>query len=83
VYQARTGNWFAIGSNTGFFNVVLGFGGAGFTPVPGDYDGDGETDPAVYQASTGNWFVVGSTDGFFVPALGFGGSGFTPVPAAQ
>jgi len=47
--------------------------------VPGDYDGDGETDAAVYQSSTGNWFVKGSSVGFFTPALNFGGSGFVPV----
>ncbi len=47
--------------------------------MPGDYDGDGQTDVAVYQTSTGNWFVVGSTQGFFSPALDFGESGFVPV----
>ncbi len=80
VYQQTTGNWFAVGSGIGFFNVALGFGGSGFTPVAGDYDGDGITDAAVYQASTGNWFAVGSSTGFFNVALGFGGAGFTPVP---
>ena len=80
VYQQATGNWFAVGSSTGFFNVALGFGGSGFTPVAGDYDGDGITDAAVYQQSTGNWFAVGSSSGFFNVALGFGGPGFTPVP---
>ena len=58
---------------------MLSFGGAGFTPVAGDYDGDGKTDAAVYQQNTGNWFVLGSTTGFFSPALNFGGSGFVPV----
>jgi subtilisin-like proprotein convertase family protein len=81
VYQAATGNWFAVGSsNSAFFPIALNFGGAGFTPVAGDYDGDGVTDAAVFQASTGNWFVIGSTQGFFVAALNFGGAGFTPVP---
>jgi len=57
----------------------LAFGGAGFIPVPGDYDGGGVTDAAVYEEATGNWFVVGSTSGFFTPALSFRGPGFVPV----
>jgi hypothetical protein len=75
-----SGNWFIVGTSTGFFTPALNFGGSGFIPVPGDYDGDGETDAAVYQTSTGNWFVVGKTFGFFTPALNFGGPGFLPVP---
>ena len=39
--------------------------------VPGDFDGDGATDPAVYRTATG---------GFFSPALNFGGVGYIPVP---
>jgi hypothetical protein len=79
VYQSN-GNWHVVGSGVGFFNAALGFGGAGFTAVAGDYDENGITDPAVYQASTRNWFVIGSTQGFVNAALNFGGPGFTPVP---
>ena len=49
VYQEATGNWYVVGSSSGFFSPALNFGGPGFTPVAGDYDGDGVTDPAVYQ----------------------------------
>jgi len=80
VYETATGNWFVVGSTSGFFTPALNFGGPGFTPVAADYDGDGITDAAVYESATGNWFVVGSTSGFFAPALNFGGSGFTLVP---
>ena len=33
-------------------------------PVPGDYDGDGKTDPAFYSPATGNWRVLESSSGF-------------------
>ena len=32
------------------------------TPVPADYDGDGQTDPALYFAETGEWWIWGSLD---------------------
>jgi glucose/arabinose dehydrogenase len=79
VYGEGTGNWFVVGTSTGFFTPALNFGGSGFIPVAGDYDGDGETDAAVYQTSTGNWFVAGTSVRFFTPALNFGGSNFVPV----
>jgi VCBS repeat protein len=78
VYQTSTGNWFALGSEIGFFTPALNFGGSGFIPVVGDYDGDGQQDAAVYQTSTGNWFILQSSAGFrIVPS--FGGPGFDPV----
>jgi hypothetical protein len=40
-----------VRSTTGF-GQHLAFGGPGFLPVPGDYDGDGETDTAIYEQST-------------------------------
>ena len=36
------------------------WGGPGYVPVPGDYDGDRKTDPAIYQPSTGWWFILKS-----------------------
>ena len=80
VYDTSAGNWFAVGSESGFFTPAVSFGGPGYLPLPGDYDGDGTIDVAVYETSTGNWFVDGSYAGFFTPALSFGGSGHIPVP---
>jgi hypothetical protein len=57
----------------------VGWGGAGFTPVPGDYDGDGKTDVAIYEAGTGMWWIVPSL-GASAYGVGWGGAGFTPVP---
>ncbi len=78
VYQTSTGNWFYVGSTSGF-GQHLAFGGPGYIPVPGDYDGDGKTDTAVYDTTTGNWFISLSSGGF-ISHPSFGGPGFIPVP---
>lgn len=77
VYDESTGDWFFVGSTSGF-GLQLNFGGVGFIPVPGDYDRDGVTDPAVYEEGTGNWFIVQSTEGFRIHPS-FGGAGFIPM----
>ncbi len=58
--------------------TTTGFGGTGYTPVPADYDADGQTDIAVYHQASGLWFIRQSTTGNTV-TLGFGGSGYVPV----
>jgi hypothetical protein len=57
------------------------WGGAGDTPVIGDFDGDGKTDIAVYRGSTGQWFIVGSSSGLWTPTWGAPSLGDVPVPA--
>ena len=54
VYEEGTGNWFFVGTTSGF-DQHLNFGGTNFVPVPGDYDGDGKTDTAVYDTTNGNY----------------------------
>jgi hypothetical protein len=33
LYEESTGNWFVVGSSSGFFTPALNFGGLGFLPV--------------------------------------------------
>jgi hypothetical protein len=42
--------------------------------VPGDYDGDGDTEYGVFRPSNGIWFVEGG------PTVAWGTSGDIPVP---
>jgi hypothetical protein len=50
------------------------------TPVPGDFDGDGKTDPTVYRPATGTWFILkSSSDHTTWSAYGWGMPGDVPV----
>jgi hypothetical protein len=34
------------------------WGGARYTPVKGDFDGDGRADLAFYESNTGYWYIL-------------------------
>ena len=57
--------------------------GPSIVPVPADYDGDGDTDPAYYAQSDGSWWIsgrVGSTT-FGIPPVHTGALDWdVPVP---
>ncbi|MBI3987598.1 MAG: VCBS repeat-containing protein [Lentisphaerae bacterium] len=58
---------------------VIAWGGPGFTPVVGDYDGDGADDLALYYQNTGGWYIQ-SADGYVIAwATTWGGSGYSPM----
>lgn len=55
------------------------FGAFGYMALPGDYDGDGRTDPAVCRKATGEWWVMPSGSGYGLASVQFGGDGYDPV----
>jgi hypothetical protein len=58
VWRPSTGQYFIHGLNG---NRTVTFA-PGDIPVPGDWDGIGQTEPAVYRPSTGQWLVEGPSD---------------------
>lgn len=63
------------------FPYTFTWGAPGDVPVPGDYDGDGKTDPAIFRPTTGDWFILKSstTYGSFIH-VHLGQLGDVPVP---
>ena len=47
---------------------------------PGDFDGDGKTNPAVFRPSTAEWFALGAGGGQSLGTFGATGLGDIPVP---
>lgn len=78
------GNWYLDSNGNGVYNVgvdkTCGFGTTGWTPVTGDWDGNGVSDIGVYRA--GAWYLDLNGDGVFGEGdmnFAFGTTGWTPV----
>lgn len=75
----NTGTWWVMGGQ-GSQQVAVQWGTDTDTPVPGDYDGDGQTDFCVFRDGEGKWYIQQSSDQSMVVHQ-FGQTGDTPVPA--
>jgi hypothetical protein len=83
IYAAGTAAFFLRNSNSsGPADIVSTFGGAGNTPIVGDWDGDGDDTLGIYVPSTSTFFLRNSNSpGAADLTFGFGaaGSSFVPV----
>ena len=57
MFRPNGGLWYVMAP----FSVIGGWGQPGDVPVPGDYDGNGTTEPAVYRPSNGTWSCAART----------------------
>jgi hypothetical protein len=55
-------------------SLSVACGASGIIPVPGDYDGDGDTDIAYFRPSNSRWYVLGNA------SVAYGSSTDFPLP---
>lgn len=85
VYQSSSGGWFVRNQNSSGdadLIVVYGPSGAAFTPLTGDWNGDGVDSIGLYDPSTGAFFLRDSTSpgpANLVFFFGAGGQGYVPL----
>ncbi|NLE68244.1 MAG: hypothetical protein GX608_12565, partial [Lentisphaerae bacterium] len=79
VYDTAHGNWYS--RTLAGATIVWGanWGGSEFSPVSGDFDGDGVNDLAVYHETSGRWYIVSLNGTRLVWGKQWGGPGFKAV----
>jgi hypothetical protein len=86
VYTVSAGTWFVRNSNSpGAADLAFGFGprNAGWTPLVGDWDGDGVDTPGLYAPTSSTFFLKNSpAPGPADLVFGFGPAGVGWVPLA-
>jgi hypothetical protein len=87
-FTPSNGEWHILSSRSGAEIVDYVYddngnptNGYSYVPVPGDYDGDGQVDPAVYGSADGVWRARLSSFGYTVILGQWGVATDRPVPA--
>jgi len=73
----RSGAWYVLPSGN-VKTTSFTWGDIGDKPVPGDYDGDGQTDVALFRPSTGEWYILRAGPRTGIRYV-WGGSGDVPI----
>ena len=79
-FRPSKGTWQWLRSSDGMPGSPVPFGEQGDLVVPGDYDGDGITDPAIYRHLSHKWRILESRSGTIREVV-FGLASDLPVPA--
>jgi len=84
LYDYWYGYWYIWSPVNGWITDANGFkwanyNGYYYTPVAGDYDGDGISDLAVYSRYYGDWYIYYIGTGSSTHLTGFGGTYYVPV----
>ena len=66
-------------SGSSYALSYMKLGESGYTPVSGDFDGDGKSDLAVYYESTGYWYMLMSGSSYALSYMKLGESGYIAV----
>jgi hypothetical protein len=89
VYYPASGAWYLDGNGNGRWegcgvDWCFFFGGSGYVPVAGDWNGDRSDNFGVYYPASGAWYLDGNGNGTWEGCgvdwcPSFGGSGYVPV----
>lgn len=79
LYSEATGLWYVMTVEGEVLAWGFKFGGPGFSPFLGDYDGDGTAELCIYSVG-GNWHVAKLNENKLIASAVWGGGSMTPVP---
>jgi hypothetical protein len=83
VFNPATATWYLKNSNTAGAPDITPFayGGGGWIPVAGDWDGNGTTAVGVFDPSTATWYIKNSNSAGApdVTPFRYGGAGWIPL----
>lgn len=77
VFDPANGDWWNRSCSSPM--TPIEWGGAGFTPLRGDFDGDSKPDYAAFHKDTGRWYIKSSTGAVLAWGKPWGNAAMTPL----